>query len=174
MTSSFEMLERDFHTQFEPNRRTEGAYEGAGGQRSCDRPGVWEGMRRLPFVPPPSRASAFGAARSSPLNTPASSPTMARNSSPARSSSRPRIPRHASVALTVEVGFELLLRVLGQPDGDRAVVDGTIERLHVVANDLVERRPLGAMAEDEPGRCPLLSLLSSAVLAGSPCSARAR
>ena len=46
----------------------------------------------------------------------------------------------------IQVGFELLLRVLGYPDGDGAVVDGAVERLHVVAHGLVERRPLGATA----------------------------
>ncbi|XXT15381.1 hypothetical protein WME94_34540 [Sorangium sp. So ce429] len=53
----------------------------------------------------------------------------------------------------VEVGFELLLRVLGYPDGDGAVVDGPVQRLHVVAHELVERRLLGttALVDDARG-----------------------
>ncbi|AUX33319.1 uncharacterized protein SOCE836_054750 [Sorangium cellulosum] len=56
----------------------------------------------------------------------------------------PREP--AAEQPAVEVGFELLLRVLGYPDGDGAVVDGPVQRLHIVAHDLVERRLLGATA----------------------------
>ena len=46
----------------------------------------------------------------------------------------------------VEVGVELLLRVLRQAHVERAVVDGGVERVEVVAHDLVERGRLGAMA----------------------------
>nr|AYM52310.1 hypothetical protein [Sorangium cellulosum] len=43
--------------------------------------------------------------------------------------------------------------MLGYPDGDCAVVDGPVQRLHVVAHDLVERRLLGttALVDDARG-----------------------
>jgi len=47
---------------------------------------------------------------------------------------------------TVEVCLQLLAGVLRDPHRERAVVDRAVQRLEVVAHDLVERRRLGAMA----------------------------
>jgi hypothetical protein len=46
----------------------------------------------------------------------------------------------------VEVAVELLAHETGQRDRDRSVVHRSVERLEVVAHDLVERRSLGSAA----------------------------
>jgi len=61
----------------------------------------------------------------------------------ARAAPKPR--EAAAEQAAVEVRFELLRRVLWQLDVERAVGDGAVERLEVVAHELVERRGLWAV-----------------------------
>ena len=49
----------------------------------------------------------------------------------------------------VEVAVELLANERGQPDGEGPIVDRRVQRLEVVAHDLVEGRLLGAMTSVE-------------------------
>ena len=46
----------------------------------------------------------------------------------------------------IEESFELFLGMLGQPHGERAVVDSAVQRLEIVAYDLIQRRGLGTTA----------------------------
>src|SRR5262249_59322821 len=58
----------------------------------------------------------------------------------------PEAREAAAEQATVEVRLELLLGVLRHLDVERAIVDGPVERLEVIAHKLVERRRLRAVA----------------------------
>jgi len=88
---------------------------------------------------PPHAPAEARRAESSPLAAEGDEPALA-----ARATAKPR--EAPAQKPTVEVGLELLLRVLRHPDGKGAVVDGAVECLQVVAHDLVERRRLRSVA----------------------------
>ena len=60
-------------------------------------------------------------------------------------------PREASAEdAAAQIRIELLLRVFGHTHRERAVVDGAVQGLEVVTDDLVQRRRLGAMTRVRP------------------------
>jgi hypothetical protein len=73
------------------------------------------------FAAPGDKAALVAAATAKPREAPAEQPTL-------------------------EVRIELFLCMFGNLDVEGAVVDGSVERLYVVANDLVEPRPLRPVA----------------------------